>query len=195
MGMKLRYLPPEDMKKNEHLANWTKKPDYKTYVTESKLPMDIMVLKGGWVLVDTRQKPTYDDGNQMYQNDILAPVLEELRKNGVIQNYKHPKSRFNLSPEELEKPEVIAAFAKAYGVKPHQITIQKEIEFNVIGNMHHPEWDKTNCSERFGDRYDAGRRRLYGGNSVDGGLSYVNWSVRGNRFVSIGFRVLVRFSP
>ena len=202
MGLKLHFLPEEDMKDKTHLKNWKKQPDYKTYVDATKLPADVMTLKGGWVLVDTRQKPEYANGDQMYQNDFLAPVLEALNKQGVIKQRKtdgtalDPKSRFGLSPEELEKPEVIAAFAKAYGVKPEQITIQREIEFNVLGNMYHPEWGEapSNCSEWFGDPYDAGLRRLYGGRSDSGGLPYVNWFTRASRSDHLGFRVLVRFS-
>ncbi len=194
-GFKLHYLPQEDMKKNKHLQAWKKQPNYTQYLEASKLPADLMILKEGWALVDTRQKPTYDNGNQMYQHDILAPVLAELRKN-IIQNFKHPSSRFNLSSDELENPEVLNAFAEAYGVKPNQITIQKSIEFNVLGNIHHPEWGKppSNCSEWFSDLYDSGQYRLDSGNSDGGGLSYVSMSSRDSRHGGIGFRALVRFS-
>ena len=193
-GLELHYLPPENMTQEREIAGW-KKPDYK-YINPSKLPPDATKLPGCWVLVDSRQKPEYQSGDQMYVNDFLGPVLQELRNKGLIEKFRHPQSRFYISPRELEKPEVIAAIAKAYGLKPEQLSLQREIEFNVLGNLHHPEWGMppSNCSEWFSDLYDAGRRRLFGGDSDYGGRAYVPWYAPDDRRDGIGCRFLGRFS-
>jgi len=68
------------------------------------------------------------------------------------------------------------------------------IEFNILGNIHHPEWGESNCSEWFSDQYKAGLRRLLGGDSDFGGLAYVYSDDPVNRHGGIGFRALGRFS-
>ena len=192
--LKLHYLPPIDMAKETELEHWIK-PDYQ-YINESDLPKDAMLLPGSWLLVDERPKPKYESGNQQYDNDtdFLGPVLEELRQKGLIQSFKHPGSRFYISPQELENPAVIEAIARAYNLKPEQITLPRMIEFNVLGNIHHPEWGESNCSEWFSDQHKAGLKRLDGGNSVNGGLAYVGSRGPGVRSGNIGFRALGRFS-
>ena len=133
----------------------------------------------------------------MYGKDIFATALEELRKAGDIQDYKHKKSRANLSHDELAQAKVRKAFAKALGVDKitgAQVRLPRAIEWNVIGNMHHEDWGNTDAYEWFEDSYQAGRGRLFGGDSDDGGLSGVRWGNPGYRSGGLGFRFLVRFS-
>ena len=194
-NLSLRWLPRLDMKRYEDLPAWKKKPNYAQYLDAQKIPDNITTLQGGWMLVDTRDKPGYNNGTQMYEDDFLGPTIAELRAKGIIAPYeKNLQSRFNVSPEELEKPEVIQAFAKAYGLPPNQLFLQRSMEFNLIGNMTNQQWDTTNTSEWFGDRYDAGQSRLLGGFSDNGGLSYVGWYHRDDRNSFVGFRLLGRFS-
>jgi len=191
--LKLHYLPLIDMSK-EDIEGWIK-PDFQ-HLTESDLPKDAMLLPGSWLLVDERPKPAFESGNQQYDNDtdFLGPVLQELRDKDLIQAFKHPGSRFNISPQELENPAVIEAIARAYNLKPEQITLPRMIEFNILGNIHHPEWGESNCSEWFSDQHKAGLGRLRGGRSGLGGLACVLSDDPDYRLDVIGFRALGRFS-
>ena len=195
--LELHYLPPIDMSKEHELTTWKKEPDF-GYLTKSDLPEGVMILFSGWVLVDAREKPQYDKGNQMYKDDedFLGSVLEELRDRGLIEESNNPQSRFNILLQELEKPEVIAALAAACKLKPEQITIPRLIEFNILGNIYHPEWgeEPSNCSEWFADKYQAGQFRMRGGDSDSGGLECVRWFSPDIRSSQIGFRILARFS-
>ena len=195
LGLELHYLPPIDMSKEGDLKKWVK-PDFKN-IDPSQLPKDAMLLPGRWVLVDGRKKPKFDSGNQGYENDanFLGPVLERLREDGVIENFRHPESRFDVSPEELEKPEVVVAFAQAMGLEPGQVSLPRTVEFNVLGNVHHPEWGEppSDCGEWFADKYKAGQGRLKGGDSGGGGLADVGWHFPDARHGNVGFRLLGRF--
>ena len=196
LGLEIHYLPPIDMSKEGDLKKWVK-PNFKN-IDQPKLPPDAMLLPGRWVLVDGRKKPIYESGNQDYENDgcFLGPVFEELRKKGLVENHENPRSRFNVSPKELEKPEVVAAFAQAMGLEPGQVSLPRMVEFNILGNVHHPEWGQppSDCGEWFADKYQAGQRRLDGGGSGRGGLACVSWRVPVDRRDGVGFRPLGRFS-
>ncbi|OGL79105.1 hypothetical protein A3E39_02570 [Candidatus Uhrbacteria bacterium RIFCSPHIGHO2_12_FULL_60_25] len=200
MGFELHYLPPMDMTEDADFPGWEKKPQRWFYeeIAAGRIAKDATMLPGAWVLVDGRQKPKYDYGKQMYENDPLGDALAELRQKGLVQPHGHvpdPHSRFGISADELSKPEVIEAFAEVLHVRPDQLTLPTATDFNVIGNIHHPEWDDTDNWEWFQDSYQAGQRRLYGGASWDGGLSGVHWDDADNRNDNIAFRPSVRFSP
>ncbi len=130
----------------------------------------------------------------MYENDPLASILADLRKRKIIQDFQVKNSRFNVSHNELHKPEVKEAIAEALGVKPENIRLPRVIEWNYIGNAFHNEWGNTNTWEWFEDDYMNGQRRLYGGLSENGGLSSVNWFGPDYRHGNLGFRPLVVFS-
>jgi len=120
-----------------------------------------------------------------------------LRAKKVIEGYTVKGSRFNLSPQELDKGAVRKAFAKAMKIDviPNmQTTLPRALEFNLLGNIHYAHLDKTNSYEWFEDPYQKGSGRLYGGDSGLGGLSDVNWDDSARRYGGIGFRVLGRFS-
>ncbi|HEU0051440.1 MAG TPA: hypothetical protein VFQ60_05305, partial [Patescibacteria group bacterium] len=162
LDLRLHYLPPVSMAeikrdaagaiKEVHLKafpGWKEKPVFNN-VDKSKLAAsDFFQLPGGWVLVDAREKPAYQKN---YDQDFLAPVLDDLNKRGVIKqensagNELSYKTRFGLSLEELEKPEVVQAFAKALGVVDFpgvEVRLERCIERNIIGNMYQPTYGDT----------------------------------------------------
>ena len=156
------------------------------------------MLPGAWVLVDGRQKPDYAD-DAMYDHDPLAPVLEDLNRRGLISQSDYygtkkldPRSRFGLSPADFTKPEVMNAFAKALDLKPGQASLTETIVWNVLANIHHPEWGTTNTPEWQKETRGSGLR-LVSGSSDGGGASSVYWYDRPRE--DVGFRPLGRFSP
>jgi len=202
MGFELHYLPPMDMTEDADFPGWEKKPEHWFYeeIANGTLPKDATLLPGAWVLVDGRQKPDYaKKGAQMYDHDPLAPVLEDLNRRGLISQTAYDrttkldaKSRFGLSPADFTKPEVMNAFAKALDLKPGQASLTEAIVWNVLANIHHPEWGTTNTAEWQKETLRSGGR-LISGYSDHGGASYVSWLVRPHG--NVGFRPLGRFFP
>lgn len=197
LGFDLHYLPDEDLVKDRDLPGWEKKPKDWFYdqISEGKISADAVKLTNAWVLIDSRAKPQYDNGNQMYENDDkIGNVLKKLRQQGMIENHKKADSRFNISWDELNRVGVKAALAKLLGVDPENLRLPRTIEWNYLGNAFHKEWGETNAWEWFEDSYDKGRARLIGGNSVVGGLSSMDRGTPVHRYGSLGFRPLVVFS-
>jgi hypothetical protein len=200
LGFELHYLPAEDMTEDAPFPGWKKKPKafFHKGISDGRIEKGAAKLPGTWLLIDGRSKPDYADGRQMYKDDPLAPALEELRKKGVIgKSDDKPSipidSRFKLSWAELHAPEMRQKIAEILKTDPDRISLPRAIEWNVIGNIHHPEWGETNTWEWFEESYESSDR-LDGGSSGSGGLSLVVSDDAGNRFGGIGFRPSVRFS-
>jgi len=191
----LHYSPGIEIKQTDNFPGQKKKlyDNFYNWIAESKISPDTNKLPTGWFLIDTRPKPQYDNGDQMFTNDILAPVLEELRKDGLIKNYKKTGSRFNVSHDELNILEVKNAFAKALRVKAEHIDLPPAAIYNYLGNAFYPVWGETNTWEWFKEKFKRGFR-LSGGRSDGGGLSDVGCGSSGYRGGYLGFRLLVRFS-
>ena len=193
-GFELHYLPEIDMTQDKKYPGWQKKPDKLfEYIKNNKVAKDATRLKPGWVLIDERAKPGYDNGQQLYANDPFKEALEKLREGRIIQDYPTKDSRFNISHDELQKPEVKQALAQVLKVNPKDILLPKAMEWNYLGNAYYKEWGETNTWEWFEDEYEGGNC-LNGGHSDYGGLANVDYDSAGYRNDSLGFRSLVRFS-
>ena len=190
------FLPQIEFKKNNKYHGWRVKPEdwYWEQIKAGKVAKDAAKLDGVWVLVDGSLKPNYEDGRQLYTNDSLASILGKLRKEGQIQSGDNTPegSRFRISWDEINQI-VNPQLAQLLGVSAEQVRLPKAIEFNIIGNIHHPQWGQTNTWEWFDDKFEADDR-LIGGSSVGGGLANVNDIWHGRRDDRIGFRPLVVFS-
>lgn len=192
------FLPKISFKQNSKFPGWHVKPEdwYWQNIKEGKLAKDAAKLPGIWVLVDGSQKPDYDNGKQLYASDGFSQILLGLRVEGKIdtpESYKHvpASSRFAVTPDE-RKAHFDKALASLIGVNSSCVRITREIEFNVLGNLYHPEWGQTSTLEWFADAF-GDSRRLYGGHRDDGGLADVNCSWSDDRNDGIGFRPLVTF--
>jgi len=196
MGMELCYLPEEDMTEDRDVSGWTERPtNLFLFIQYGEVSPEATKIKAGWRLIDKIPKPKYNNGNQMYKDDPLKDVITELRKNGIIEQWdgKDQGSRFNISNDELQKPEVKTAFANALGVDPKNIRLFDTIEWNVIGCIYHKEWGKTDVSEWFNDEC-KNSRRLQGGIFGNGGFSSIGDDTSNHRGDYCGFRLLVVLS-
>lgn len=187
------HLSGVTLTQGSQVEGWTKKPEnwYWEQIKNGKISPDAPKLPGSWVLLDNTQKPNYEDGKQMYKKDPFGPLLAKLRKDNKIQKIKHipEDSRFGISPDEL-RTIVLPEIANLMGVNKSQVRLPKEIEFNVIGNFKHQKWGETNTWEWLEDNF-GGADRLIGGDSDDGGLTYVSHYWSGYHIDGIGFRPLV----
>ena len=198
--IELHYLPQTVLKRNERLPGWKVKPVswFWRQIEIGKIAEDSATLRKGWYLLDGRGKPNYQGGKQMYEDDYLGPLIQDLRETGKIHKYPHmpDNSRFGASPYEIEWI-ILPEFAKLIKTSG-RVRNMREIEFNVWGNIFHPEWGQSNTWEWFADKF-GDNYRLAGGDYKKGGLADVgrSWYMGhgGHMLVTIGFRPLVVFPP
>lgn len=157
-------------------------PSFWQKIEEGEFPEYVAKLEEGWYIFDRRVKPMYAGGQQRYgKDDYMEPLMDNLRAFQSIGRYiwgQIPRtSRAGVNPGEIE--EILRTFAHVSGAKGI-VRNRRYIEFNVLGNIAHPELGQTDTFEwfenyRFGDDY-----RLSGGSSDRGGLA----DVSGGRFDS-----------
>ncbi|MBI2034933.1 MAG: hypothetical protein HYT11_04340 [Candidatus Levybacteria bacterium] len=152
-------------------------------INNGSFSSDVARLEEGWYIGDRRGKPMYDNGQQRYgEDDYMEPLMAYLRDSNRIQkddyvpdnsqyDYVPDNSRFGASPREIEEV-ILPEFAVMSGARG-VVRNRKYIEFNVRGNMAHPQWGQTDIWEWFGDPVFRGTERLVGGSSHDGGLANV----------------------
>lgn len=172
---------------------------YWKMIKEGRVAKGAANLSGIWALIESVQKPNYNDGRQIYYdgNDPLGEVLTAWRKDGRIEvpfwtRDIPSNSRFAVSADEIDAL-VIPEFARRIDINAGQTGLPRAIEFNVAGNLNHPEWGQTNTAEWFADKFDSSDR-LVGGYSDDGGLAYVDASESGHHNGYLGFRLQVVLS-
>lgn len=194
-NLKPVFLPGEEIGENRALKNWTKPQSwFYQKIKEGKIAKDSATLKRGWYLADFTSSVDYSGGVQVYPNDPLSSIIKRLRKAGEIG--KHNKtpigSRFAIVPKD-EWPKVLAEIAKELGLKPGQAMLEREIEFNAIGNIYDENRGKFNSWEWFADPFEDSDR-LSGGIRDNGGLANVNYDSSGHRDDNVAGRPLASFS-
>lgn len=194
-GFEPHFLPRVSFTEKSKIPGWKVRPNpwFWQKIQDGSVSADAATLQKGWYLVDGRQKPNYDNGQQRYKDDYAEPIMQELRETGKIQkcSFVPDISRFGASPDEIEQvilPEII----RITGTKG-EISNKRYIEFNIWGNMFHSEWGQTDTSEWFADRLWGGDRRLRGGRSDLGGLARVSGLWSGVRDDDIAFSPVVKF--
>lgn len=197
LGFKLRYLPTMDIPRGNKYPGLRNELGLSLYkrIENGDLPVDSQQLKAGWLLVDERNRPNWQNNReQIFENDPFAETITELRKAGVINDYKIKGSRFNVSAEELDKPQVKAALAKVLDVEPEKLDLLRYVEFNILGNAFYPEWPGRDTTELFKDKCRGGHR-LYGTCNCDSclGLTSVEDVAPEKHWGALGFRPVVRF--
>ncbi|MEK7572570.1 MAG: hypothetical protein AAB493_01805 [Patescibacteria group bacterium] len=206
LGFEPHFLPKVSMMPKDYYPGWKIKPSKWFYkkVFEGKIfrqingelkKVETVELEGISVLIDTRLKPKYDNGRQMYENDNLCgPVIEKLRESKKIASYEYGSqdSRFGISADEWES-QIKLALAEELGLKSSQLHLEKTIETNVVPQIFFPIPRKNNnsaktwcwCEEYFKNRDN----QLIGGSSVSSG-SAVSYLPLNGFWRSLSFRPL-----
>ena len=196
------YLPERRMTEKDKFweAKGRVKPEpyFWQQVENGNYPASATVLEEGWRIGERLGKPMYANGQQRYtKDDYMEPLMKYLRdlgpKNGGIEVYKKvpETSRFGASPRKIEGV-ILPKFAEMTEARGG-VENMSYLEFNVWGNMAHPEWGKTDTWQWFRDPAFRGGRRLIGGYSRSGGLAHVHVHSVGNRLDFTAFSPVVRF--
>lgn len=198
LGLEPHFLPKAFLfQSNNNFPGWKIKPNNWYYekaaqdkilrYVDGELEIDRQSdkLEEITVLIDTRLKPAYNDGRQMYANDnLLGPIIELLRKDKKIAKYEHGlrSSRFGVSADEWEN-QIKPVLAKKLGLEINQVRLERVIEANVIPQLYTdmPRKDDGNTNTWvWFEEYFKGRVRRPGGgrSSGYGGLADVccSWS-------------------
>ena len=187
------------MKKDSNYPGWIVRPEEWLFsrIQEGGLEENVFSLEGNWVIIDGSQKPEYQEGAQMFENDPFISILAKLRDSGKISKPKWTQritnigSRFGITFDEIQES-VNPSIAELLGVTTTQVRLPRAMEFNLLGNMYHPEWGKTLTWDWLQEIYeDAGP--LLVGKSKNGGLSAYDCTARGHHEDNIGFRPLIVF--
>jgi hypothetical protein len=204
LGLEPHFLPKISMMTGDEYPGWKVKPEQWFYkmLFEGKLFFEVngklekittCELPGIVALIDTRLKPGYDNGKQMWEKDnFLGEIIKKMRQQKKLADYSHQASRFGISASEADaiKPFV----ANKLGLESNQIRLETTIERNAIPQifLHMPrkEDGKTNTSVWTEEYFDGRDNRLSGGDSDSGGLAYVYAVVSGGRWVRRSFRFL-----
>lgn len=198
-NMKPVFLPNEEIGASRFLKGW-KKPEQWFYerVADGKVKpihesLPPIKLRHGWYLADFTVSADYTDGSQVFVNDSLAPIIQDLREKKLVGRHNNTPdgSRFSITPDEWRDC-VLAHVASKLGVTRAQTRLERAIEFNAIGNLYDPNRGKFNCWEWFEDPFE-GSVRLFGGHRGCGGLAFADALWSDGRFDSIAARPLASF--
>jgi hypothetical protein len=203
LGLEVHFLPNFIFKKRTILPGWEVKPEdwYWDMKAEGEIlvpnpvvPDQIMNLGGIVVLIDTRLKPKYQDGKQMWVNDknFLGGIIKKLREEGKIEKYKPMTSRFNVSSRETEIIRLEAA--KFLGLNPQQYRLETALEMNIIPQLFtdlpRAKDGTTDTSVWCYEFFDGDSDRLEGGSADCGGLADVDYDLIVSRCADRSFRFL-----
>ena len=208
LGLEPHFLPSVSLMPGDEYPGWNTKPNQWFYqklvqgelfrnINGQMVKMTAARLEGISVLIDTRLKPAFSNGRQMYERDnLLGPILEQLRKKNKIAPYAHgpQSSRFGVSADEWETT-IKPALAGKLGLDVSQIRLETVEEGNIIPQIYTdlPRKDdgQTNTWVWYEQYWGVGRgSRLRGGSSDDGGLANVRYDSPDSHWPHRSFRPL-----
>ncbi len=206
LGLEPHFLPKVPMMPENNYPGWKIKPKNWFYnkvsegdifhqINGEKRKVETVELEGISVLIDTRLKPNFDKGNQMWEKDNLCgPVIEELRKAKEIADYNPQSSRFYVSADEWES-QIKPVLAEKLGFEAFQLRLEKTIEANVIYQLYRymPRKDdgKTSTWVWYEEYFKNHNFRLSSGFFVRSSLIDVNYRWSGHRWYSRSCRPLI----
>jgi len=192
LGLKPHFLPRIVFTHGSKFPGWKIKPESWFWqkvadgsIKRRNVAGELEIVKevrfeGTTVLIDTRCKPAYDGGRQMFANDegFLGGVIEALRTEGKIAHTDAgpPSSRFNISSSEWDEHirPALEARPEFEGVT---FRLEQTIEANVIPQLYmwipRKKDGRTNTWVWFEEFFEGASSRLDGGRSDYGGLADV----------------------
>jgi len=196
LGLEPHFLPKVSLMIGDEYPGWKVKPNKWFYeqllagrifrsINNELKKVPVAELEGITVLIDTRLKPAYQNSKQMYQDDnLLGPIIKQLREQERIVGYEPIVSRFNISANETEaiKPLLV----QKLGLNQNQVRLELAIEANIIpqlySDMPRKNDGKSDIWVWYEEYFDDYVGRLGGGNSDSGGLANVGWNDADNNW-------------
>lgn len=176
-------------------------------------------LQGSWALIDRSRRPGYNNGEQVFYNDSLTPLLTELREKVDIRiptTTVPLGSRFGIPPDIQDAyvfPRLIRELGLTEFARTGELRIERPtaMEFNFAGNLRYRHFGQADTAEWLGDICvvpDYGPRmdvvtmygyRLIGGSAPCGGLRHIalrqSWDSNLTvPYDAIAFRPVIKFS-
>jgi hypothetical protein len=196
--MEAHYIPPVSAGSASALG-WRVKPESGAWDNDSKVKVG-----GYWVLVDgienagTTNHQAGDPYADVYNNDPLASIMSSLRETGTIGidsgiSDSDKGTRFDTTWNEVHSI-ILPQIAQEFGISSGAIRLTYFLEENVLGNVFHPDWGNHNAQVMTEDTLNGGQVRITGSNLYGGLAGYSDYSDRGSRDVTVGFRPVVAFS-
>lgn len=185
--------------KDTQVLGWNKKPEdwYWEQIKSGTIGKDAARLPDVEILIDKTRRPNYlKDGKQLHENDPLGSFMARLRKEKKISSNKgiSETSRFWASPDPELTQVILPEMAKLLGEDASEVRLPTEIEFNILGNLIYRHFGEVDTTEWLNEKF-LGERRLFGGNSVDGGVTSFNCLWSDDVLGHFTFRPLVVVSP
>lgn len=193
LRMEPHFLPEFRFQPDTNLPGWKVKPNdwFWEHVAAGNIKRrnaagEVVEVKkvgfdGTVVLIDTRCKPQYDKGRQMFLKDdaFLGPVINCLRTAGEIARYEYgpQSSRFGISSIDWEEHirSALQALPVFGGVSWRlELAIEANTIPQIYKQMPRREDGQTNTWVWYEEYFEVETRRLHGGNSALGGLANVN---------------------
>lgn len=158
--------------------------------------LEAFKLRGEIVLIDTRLRPIYLDGRQMWEDDELfcGKLLKQLREAGSIPYYEDglQKSRFGVSADDWQD-HIRPALAELIELESSQVRLERAIEGNAISQFYldlsRVQDGTTNTWVWYEEYFESAIIRLLGG-SDDVVLADVCCNLSGFRWPGKSFRPL-----
>lgn len=184
------YLPAKKFEEKSEYPGWHTRPQewFWEQIEEGELSADSANLPGVWVLVDHSVLQRDPFGN------ILGKLFERRYRKSEFPTLDHWDPRLNISAHDLDRM-VFPALRSRFELEGDKVEVRspRAIEFNFLGNLHHPEFANSPHSIWLEDPHLSGSR-LVSGNANRGGLTGIDWRRPDLRYDVVGFRPMIVFA-
>ena len=193
-NMRPVFFPDVDINKTFRRKGYVKPEPWFYDQARARINGDTLTkLRKGWALADFTVGTDYTNGTQVFPGDPWTGLITELRQKKLVGRYDNtpPGSRFSITWDEWNSIALVYMASKL-GVTRAQMSLERAVEFNFLGNVYDNQRGRFNMWEWFVDMFGGGRR-LIGGTRGGGGLANASYYRHGDRHPRVAGRPLVRF--